>query len=292
MKKYFLLINTFLIFATAYSQDTIRVGNLVIVKRANDSVREARYTPRKKANVSFTKTRKFNNIDNRTSYFDLDLGFANYLDNSPSADRFPNLYSGSLELNHLKSTNVNLWFAQQRVKLIKNFASLQYGVGLEMFNFRFEQNISFRDDVINKVKFDNINFSKNKLFVNYLTVPVKVNINLTPGSRRPLHASLGMSAGYLLKARNKQISTERGKEKYNGTFNLNNWRIATIGELGFGDFTLYGSYSRTNLFNDEQNAFQLNPIAIGIKLSDLQYKLRLNPVHQNKASTLLVKQFH
>jgi hypothetical protein len=155
------------------------------------------------------------------------------------------------------------------VKLIKNFASLQYGVGLEMFNFRFEQNISFRDDVINKVKFDNINFSKNKLFVNYLTVPVKVNINLTPGSRRPLHASLGMSAGYLLKARNKQISTERGKEKYNGTFNLNNWRIATIGELGFGDFTLYGSYSRTNLFNDEQNAFQLNPIAIGIKLSDL-----------------------
>jgi hypothetical protein len=269
MKKYFLLINTFLIFATAYSQDTIRVGNLVIVKRANDSVREARYTPRKKANVSFTKTRKFNNIDNRTSYFDLDLGFANYIDNSPSADRFPNLYSGSLELNHLKSTNVNLWFAQQRVKLIKNFASLQYGVGLEMFNFRFEQNISFRDDVINKVKFDNINFSKNKLFVNYLTVPVKVNINLTPGSRRPLHASLGMSAGYLLKARNKQISTERGKEKYNGTFNLNNWRIATIGELGFGDFTLYGSYSRTNLFNDEQNAFQLNPIAIGIKLSDL-----------------------
>ena len=115
MKKYFFLINTFLTFATAYSQDTIRVGNLVIVKRANDSVREAGYTPRKKANVSFTKTRKFNNIDNRTSYFDLDLGFAIYIDNSPSADRFSDLYSGSLELNHLKSTNVNLWFAQQRV---------------------------------------------------------------------------------------------------------------------------------------------------------------------------------
>ena len=83
-----------------------------------------------------------------------------------------------------------------------------------MFNFRFEQNISFRDDVINKVKFDNINFSKNKLFVNYLTVPVKVNINLTPGARRPLHASLGMSAGYLLKARNQHRKRKRKVQRH------------------------------------------------------------------------------
>ena len=283
MKKYFLFINLLVLFNLANAQDTIRVGNLVIVKPINDTVEVEKYMPRKKAKIRYRTTRKFNNIDNRTSYFDWDFGFANYIDKSPILlyTAIPNSLippigeppayasSQSMALNHLKSTNVNLWFAQQRVKLIKNFASLQYGVGLEMFNFRFEQNISFRDDVINKVKFDNINFSKNKLFVNYLTVPLKVNINLTPGARRPLHASLGMSAGYLLKARNKQISSERGKEKYNGTFNLNNWRIATIGELGFGDFTLYGSYSRTNLFNDEQNAFQLNPIAIGIKLSDL-----------------------
>lgn len=283
MKKYFLFINLLVLFNLANAQDTIRVGNLVIVKPINDTVEVEKYMPRKKAKIRYRTTRKFNNIDNRTSYFDWDFGFANYIDKSPILlyTAIPNSLippigeppayasSQSMALNHLKSTNVNLWFAQQRVKLIKNFASLQYGVGLEMFNFRFEQNISFRDDVINKVKFDNINFSKNKLFVNYLTVPLKVNINLTPGARRPLHASFGMSAGYLLKARNKQISSERGKEKYNGTFNLNNWRIATIGELGFGDFTLYGSYSRTNLFNDEQNAFQLNPIAIGIKLSDL-----------------------
>jgi hypothetical protein len=177
--------------------------------------------------------------------------------------------ANSLSLNHLKSSNVNLWFVQQRVKLIKNFASIQYGVGFEMFNFRFEKNISFREDVAGKIKYDNINFSKNKLFVKYLTVPVKLNFNLSPGATRPLHASIGMSAGYLLKARNKQISAERGKEKYNGTFNLNNWRVATIGELGFGNFTLYGSYSHTNLFDDQQSILQLTPIAIGIKLSDL-----------------------
>ncbi len=283
MKKYFLFINLLVLFNLVNAQDTIRVGNLVIVKPINDTVEVEKYMPRKKAKISYRTTRKFNNIDNRTSYFDWDFGFANYIDKSPILlyTAIPNSLippigdppayasSQSMALNHLKSSNVNLWFVQQRVKLIKNFASLQYGVGFEMFNFRFERNTSFREDEFRKMKYDDIQFSKNKLFVKYLTVPVKLNFNLSPGARRPLHASVGMSAGYLLKARNKQISAERGKEKYDGTFNLNNWRIATIGELGFGDFTIYGSYSHTNLFDEKQSVLQMTPIAIGIKLSDL-----------------------
>jgi hypothetical protein len=283
MKKYFILLNTLFIFATANAQDTIRVGNLVIVKPVKDSIILEQYTPKKKVDISFTKKRKYDNINNRTSYFDWDFGFTNFIDKSPillytaipssiyptTADPLPYMYSGSLELNHLKSSNVNLWFVQQRVKLIKNFVSLQYGVGFEMFNFRFEKNISFRDDLFGKIKYDNVNFSKNKLFVKYLTVPLKINFNLAPMANKPLHASIGMSAGYLLKARNKQISNERGKEKYEGTFNLNSWRIATIGELGFGDFTIYGSYSHTNLFDENQNTLNMAPIAIGIKLSEL-----------------------
>ncbi len=283
MKKYFLFINLLVLFNLANAQDTIRVGNLVIVKPINDTVEVEKYMPRKKAKIRYRTTRKFNNIDNRTSYFDWDFGFANYIDKSPILlyTAIPNSLippigeppayasSQSMALNHLKSSNVNLWFVQQRVKLIKNFASIQYGVGFEMFNFRMEKNTSFREDEFRKMKYDDIPFSKNKLFVKYLTVPVKLNFNLSPGATRPLHASIGMSAGYLLKARNKQISSERGKEKYDGTFNLNNWRIATIGELGFGDFTIYGSYSHTNLFDEQQSVLQMTPIAIGIKLSDL-----------------------
>ncbi len=283
MKKYFLFINLLVLFNLANAQDTIRVGNLVIVKPINDTVEVEKYMPRKKAKIRYRTTRKFNNIDNRTSYFDWDFGFANYIDKSPILlyTAIPNSLippigeppayasSQSMALNHLKSSNVNLWFVQQRVKLIKNFASIQYGVGFEMFNFRMEKNTSFREDEFRKMKYDDIPFSKNKLFVKYLTVPVKLNFNLSPGAARPLHASIGMSAGYLLKARNKQISAERGKEKYDGTFNLNNWRIATIGELGFGDFTIYGSYSHTNLFDEQQSVLQMTPIAIGIKLSDL-----------------------
>ncbi len=279
MKKYFLLLITLALLSSSNAQDTIRVGNLVIVKPIQDSLSQRHYSSRIKREISYPKSKKFNNTDNRTSYFDWDFGFANYIDKTPMllyaaiyppmGNTAPYMNSNSLALNNLKSSNVNLWFVQQRVKLIKNFASLQYGVGFEMFNFRFEKNISFRDDIVGKIKYDDVQFSKNKLFVKYLTVPLKLNFNLTPGANKPLHASIGMSAGYLLKARNKQISIERGKEKYEGNFNLNNWRVASIGELGFGNFTLYGSYSHTNLFDDNQTILNMAPIAIGIKLSDL-----------------------
>ena len=275
-------MNILVLFASSYAQDTIRVGNLVIVKPVKDSISIEQYTAKKKVDISFTKKRKYNNINNRTSYFDWDFGFVNFIDNTPvllyakpeylyppMGNSAPYLNSGSLALNHLKSSNVNLWFVQQRVNLIKKYVGLQYGIGLEMFNFRFDKNISFRDDIVGKMKYDDVQFSKNKLFIKYLTVPIKLNFNLAPMANKPLHASIGMSAGYLLKARNKQISAERGKEKYDGTFNLNNWRIATIGELGFGDFTIYGSYSHTNLFDDKQTILNMTPIAIGIKLSDL-----------------------
>jgi len=278
MKKYFLLLITLALLSSSNAQDTIRVGNLVIVKPIQDSIVQSHYASSIKREISYPRIKKFNNTDNRTSYFDWDFGFANYIDKTPlllyaaiyppMGNTAPYMNSNSLTLNNLKSSNVNLWFVQQRVKLIKNFASLQYGVGFEMFNFRFEKNISFRDDIVGKIKYDDVQFSKNKLFVKYLTVPLKFNFNLTPGANKPLHASIGMSAGYLLKARNKQISTERGKEKYEGNFNLNNWRVATIGELGFGNFTLYGSYSHTNLFDDNQTILNMAPIAIGIKLSD------------------------
>ncbi|MFZ9146808.1 MAG: hypothetical protein ACO21H_06120, partial [Sediminibacterium sp.] len=66
MKKYFLLLNTLFFFATTNAQDTIRVGNLVIVKPVKDSISVEQYTPKKKADISFTKRRKYDNINNRT----------------------------------------------------------------------------------------------------------------------------------------------------------------------------------------------------------------------------------
>ena len=145
--------------------------------------------------------------------------------------------------------------------------NLKYGVGFEMYNFRFEQPISFSNTAGNNIYFDNVKFSKNKLFVEYLTVPVQLNFQSNPDNNRSFYASLGVSTGYLLQSHTKQISEERGKRKVNGNFNLNNFKMATIGELGVGSIRLYGSFNSTNLFDKNMTHLDMTPFAVGVRFS-------------------------
>ena len=283
MKQAILLLIGWGLALNAVAQnDTVRVGKMVIVKSNTEKQTDSNNINTNRdlkigspIQISFerNKNKQLSNLS--TSYFEWDLGFANYQNETPSrvyTAYTPNIAASiptanQLKLNNLKSSNVNVWFVKQHVNVYKHYINLKYAVGLEMYNLRFEEPISFRNDLPAKIKMDDIVFSKNKLFVKYLTVPVQLNFNANPNSKHSLNGSIGMSAGYLLKARNKQISEERGKQKYNGTFNLNNWHMATIGEIGIGSFHLYGSYSRSNLFDDNLSDYRFFPYALGIRFS-------------------------
>lgn len=277
------------------SADTITIGGIIIVnKKAAEknnnwktSIKISDTNSRefvgdfKKTRIQINRAKPLRNIS--TSFFDLDLGFANYIDNSNpilyytmnnqilpqyNTSIFPGPPASSiLKLNNLKSSNVNIWLVQQRVNLYQHKLNLKYGIGFEMFNFRFEESVSFRDEYP-YINAESIDFRKNKLFVKYLTIPFQLNYRPNPTSKKGFYAGIGLSAGYLLKARNKQISAERGKQKIGGTFNLNDWRTAAIGELGIGAVRLYGSYGFSNLFEDNNlYGFDFNPFAIGIRFN-------------------------
>jgi len=214
-----------------------------------------------------------------TNWFIFDLGFANFVDKSPNLmwlSANPNalpygpgplMSPENFRLNNKKSTNINIWVVSQKLNLYQHKINLKYGLGLEMFNFRFDKPISFREDIANNVKFDVVSFTKNKLLVKYLTVPIQINYTPNPTNRKAFYASMGMSVGYLWNAKNKQISGERGKEKFRGNFNLNDWRFATIGELGVGAVRLYGSFANTNLFDINQRILDMQPFAVGLRFS-------------------------
>ena len=214
-----------------------------------------------------------------TNWFIFDLGFANFIDKSPTLYWLaanPNslpFYPGpvmspeNFTLNNKRSTNVNIWVVAQKLNLYQHKINLKYGLGVEMFNFRFDKPISFREDIVTNIKMDVVSFTKNKLLVKYLTVPVQINFSPNPTNKKAFYASIGMSVGYLWNAKNKQISGERGKEKFRGNFNLNDWRFATIGELGVGAVRLYGSFANSNLFNKNQSFIDMQPFAIGLRFS-------------------------
>jgi hypothetical protein len=258
----------------AITDDTVKVGRLKIINKSEGSSSYGQKNWEslldgdfKKTKISFEREpKKLKPIT--TNWWIFDLGFANLVDNTIQAPQMSTLpKSTDLKLNNVKSSNVNIWIVQQKLSLYKHYWNLKYGIGIEMYNFRFENPISFSNTPGNYKYFDVVDFKKNKLFVEYLTVPVLLNYHSNPQNSKSFYASIGMSAGYLLQSHTKQISEERGKRKVNGNFDLNNFKLATIGELGIGSVRLYGSYSRTNMFNEKLTNFDMNPFAIGVRFS-------------------------
>ena len=227
--------------------DTIKVGNFIIIKKNKTNSQDTTYNNGKRRvtiNIGGgNETRKKKNIS--TNWWIMDLGFANYRDetNYPLAQASGYLKqvgsstkvdANTNNLNTGKSSNFNLWFFMQKHNIANHKLNLKYGLGLEMYNFRYDRSLSYRKDPNPFAYTDTIGFRKNKLFVEYLTVPFMLNFNSNPNNKQSFSFSAGISAGYLVSSRNKQISTERGKQKSQGGFNLNPWRLAAVGEIGLG----------------------------------------------------------
>ena len=112
----------------------------------------------------------------------------------------------------------------QRINLIKKNVNLKYGLGIEYDNYRYKtsSNLSYleKNSYLNSLQApspvvirDSISFSKNKLALNYITVPLMLNfITNSANTKKGLSLSMGLSAGYLFGVRNKQKSEERGKQ--------------------------------------------------------------------------------
>lgn len=263
-------------FNTQNAGDSIVVGNFVIVRKNKNSHNIGSSVNITIDNDTYKISHKRKQSNISTNWIIFDLGFTNFRDNTnyitAQTMGYLNPVNGALNknsfaLNTGKSSNFNLWFFMQKLNITKHVLNLKYGLGLEMYNFRYNQNISFRDNPTPNVYIDDISFSKNKLYAEYLTVPLMLNVNTTPHRKNGFSFSLGASAGYLIDSRNKQISGERGKQKYHGSFDLQPWRVATITELGLGPVRLYGSYS-LNALHQASTGLDQFPYAVGLRFSN------------------------
>lgn len=252
---------------TVEKSDTIVVGNFKIIKKDRKGGDGDDGT-----SFEISKRRKKSNIS--TNWSILDIGFANVRDETAYGSAAANDYlqgsgvhftEADMKLRTNKTSNVNFWLFMQKLNVAKHVVNLKYGIGLEMYNFRYRSNISYVESPKVGVIRDSVQFSKNKLYAGYVTVPFMVNINATPDRRRGFSFSAGVSAGYLVGSRNKQVSNERGKQKIRGDFDLEKWRLAYIAELGLGPIRIYGSYSINPL---HERGLKQYPYAIGLRLSN------------------------
>ena len=260
--------------------DTVRIGKIEIIKYEDKT--EGGHSKIIFRSKSSRKT--FSKVS--TNWFVFDFGFSNYIDKTDYGNTGNYLYNRSgaaplgksdFNLNTGKSLNVNVWFFMQRINLIKKNVNLKYGLGIEYDNYRYKtsSNLSYleKNSYINSLQApspvvirDSISFSKNKLALNYITVPLMLNfITNSANSKKGLSLSMGLSAGYLYGVRNKQKSEERGKEKNRGDYDLERFKLSYIAEMGLGPVRLYGSYSPNSIFS---KGLVMKPYTIGIRLSN------------------------
>jgi hypothetical protein len=249
------------------TNDTIRIGGMIIVKKAGTNEREiirgdktVKIPSRKKENENIT-----------TNWWIVDIGYSGFNDKTNYASAAAQAFApGSTEdwfdLRGGKSRNVNVWFFMQRLNVISHVVNLKYGLGLELNNYFFDdERIRFQKNPT-LVTMDNTlkDAKKNKLAADYLTVPMMLNFNFTPNKNNGFGVSGGVSAGYMYSARQKTKIAD-DKDKIHNDFDLKRWKLSYIGELNLGPVKLYGSYAFETMWD---KGLDQTPYNVGFRLSN------------------------
>jgi hypothetical protein len=245
--------------------DTIRIGGMVIIKKKGKNTDKGEVVE-----VTSRKDHKQSKIS--TNWIIVDLGFANFNDRtdygSAEAQAFaPGTGKDAFKLRTGKSVNVNIWLFMQKLNIAGGYLNLKYGLGVELNNYRFEnKQLRFTTNPTTAVldpQWNNL--VKNKLAADYVTVPIMLNVNLTPGRSRGFGFSAGISAGYLYSARQKIKDNDGNKTKFYSDFELNRFKLSYIGELNLGPVKLYGSYAFKSMWS---KGLDQVPYTFGIRLSN------------------------
>lgn len=209
----------------------------------------------------------------------IDIGVNGIQDNtdytSPAAKAFLNMPNGMktdnlFSLQNAKSINVNVYPIMARLRLLKTGGQKIYlstGIGLQMYNFRFTKNISYLNNTQPELFLDSTLFTKNKLGLTYLSVPLQATFKTKIVEKAWLVYGFGITGGYRIASWTKQVSGPFGKVKNHDKFNFADFNSCLTAEIGLDDyFRLYASYQLTAL---HENALDQHPFCIGIRLGGM-----------------------
>ncbi len=178
-----------------------------------------------------------------------------------------------LELNYAKSYFFSWNFFQRNIHIYRNNVNLGTGLGASWYHYNFRNAYTLTPNVsYQSATFDStIKYSRNRLGLTYLNVPLflEFNTNNTDASNS-FHIAAGMEFGYnvfsnLLKQK-YEADGHKIKTRQEDDFNINPFRYDIIGRIGYGNFTLFGKYSLSTLFEKGKGPV-LYPFTAGLNLN-------------------------
>ncbi|MBP6430182.1 MAG: PorT family protein [Ferruginibacter sp.] len=159
--------------------------------------------------------------------------------------------------------------------------SLAFGIGVGTSNMYFKKMSVDIASSATKLPFVNLDsadrFKKYKLTTAFLEIPLEFRYTANPDNeRKSLKFAVGIKAGTLLNAHTKGKNLENKNGTAIGSYTakvstksfFNTTRFAATARIGYGNFSLFGSYQINNVFKDGV-APEIKPFQIGLCLSGL-----------------------
>ncbi len=198
----------------------------------------------------------------------LDIGINGYL-NSDNKMKLPTEYE-FLELDIDKSVGVSVNFLSQSVNLWGQQLGLVTGLGIQINNYRFDNDIVLVEDsaTIYGYKSTTVEYEKSKLVASYLTLPLMLEFQTKKNNKHAFHVAAGVLVGIKYRTHSKRVYIEDGKKKKPkdfDDFNMNPFKYDVIARIGWGPINLFANYSLATMFQDEKGP-EVYPFFVGITL--------------------------
>jgi hypothetical protein len=137
--------------------------------------------------------------------------------------------------------------------------------GFDWTNIRLKRDITIQKDQpqLSYIE-EGIHFSKNRLSSSYMHFPLNVELRTKENDKgQRLYFIAGPEISFLLNGKVKQISEERGKEKFKDDYRFQTLRYAGTVRFGYGNTGLFAKYYFNDMFASVPQAGLTNMV-IGV----------------------------
>lgn len=185
--------------------------------------------------------------------------------------------------SHIKgfSRSANVYVMMNKPFKTNPRLSVAFGIGIGTSNIYFKNmSVDIKSNT-NTMPFNNLDtlnrFKKYKLTTAYLEVPVEFRFTARPEKEnKSIKFAIGAKVGTLLNAHTKGKNLQNKDGQNINAYTLketskkffNSTRMAVTARVGYGNFSLFGSYQINNMFKDAV-APETKLLQVGICLSGL-----------------------
>ncbi len=207
-------------------------------------------------------------IYRKKRYIGMDFGLNGFVNDVQSVDLRAD--EKFMDQNYYGSWYVALNFMEKYLPLWEEKVGVMVGMGVEFNKYKLARDytiVNVSDSTFGIVD-STIDLEKNLFKSTMLNLPVMLETNIGKDKNHSFYLAAGAMLSYRLGSKTKQIFTSDGedyKTKSRSDYNMNDLRLSLIGRIGYGNVTLFASYSLTPFFQEGRGP-ELYPFSVGVSL--------------------------